>query len=366
MPNNPQTNDVPPAAEPASSTGASSARPVGAGRRFTIALAGMLLVVLALVWQHRRSGALSPLAQARKLAAAGQFKPAIERFGQHLANAPNDDAVRIEMIAALAGVSPADALVECQQIPADSAEFAVANQQIARLALALAKQRDGEASLLHLESGDPQNPNVHLALAQFYFHSDRLQQALLHAQQAADRNPQRAQTFVLLAELYDNMGRPVDMVAPLEKALALEPDDYETHLNLSYACLAAGRLHDARRHATWCLARQPGDLTARLHLAKSLRDEGRCEQAMAEVRTVLQHDPDHLQSRLLEAELLLFDRKAAAAFDRLTPLYAAHRDDRRLVGLLARSANAAGKRSEANLYDARLVELKLQQTRPAR
>jgi predicted Zn-dependent protease len=249
-------------------------------------------------------------------------------------------------------------LVELRKIPPDAAEYLPALRQIAQLCLS--GQRDGEAkeALLALEAGAPQDPWAQISLAEVFRRQGALALALHHAQRGAELDPSPPGTHFLIAELLDDLDRQAEMIAPLRKVIERQPDHYAAHLNLAYAYSQAGQPNGTRKEAEWCLVRNPNDVDARRLLATAARDEGRHAEAKEELKKALALSPDDINCRLLEAELLLFDRQAEAAFQRLQPLYPHYPKEARVLGLLAQAATAAGRPAEAEKYRQQIENLK--------
>jgi tetratricopeptide (TPR) repeat protein len=211
---------------------------------------------------------------------------------------------------------------------------------------------------LALEAGAPKDSWVQLSLAQTFYRQRDLTLALHHAQLAVELDPSQAGPYFLVAELLDDLDRHADMIPPLRNVLGLQPENYAAHLNLCYAYSKTGQPEAARKEAEWCLARHPKDLDARRLLATAARDEGRTDEAKAELAKALELAPEDVNSRLLEAELLLFDRQAEQAFQRLQPFYQRYPNELRLVALLAQAAAAAGRSEEAEKYRQQVLRIR--------
>lgn len=320
-------------------------------------LAGVavLWALVAVVLWFRRP---APLEIAVAAVAADQVPLAVEGYLVHLARQPQDWRARLELAALLEGIDPPQALVELRKIPPDADVYRQALRQVAGLCLAQRRDQEAKATLLTLEAGAPGDQWVQRSLAQTFYRQGELALALHHAQRSAALEPAQAGAHFLVAELCDELERHADMVAPLRTVIDLQPENYAAHLNLCYAYTKTGQPDAARREALWCLTRQPKDFHARRLLATAARDEGRHEEANSELRKALELAPEDINCRLLEAELLLFDRQAAAAFQRLQPLYERYPNELRLVALLAQTAAAAGQSAAAEKYRQRVQEIR--------
>ncbi len=317
--------------------------------RLCQALAVMAALWAALsvaLWLRRPS----PLELAAHVIAEGQLPLAVECYLVHLARHPEDWRARLELAAVLDGIDPLQSLVELRKIPPEAEESPEALRFIARVCLARGRDQEAKEALLALEAKEPDDGWVQTALAQTFYRQRQIALALHHAQRAAELDPSQSGVHFLLAELFDDLDRHAAMIPPLRTVLDLEPENYAAHLNLCYAYAKTGQPGEARREAVWCLTRNPKDVQARRWLATAARDQGRPEEAKAEIKKALELAPEDLHCRLLEAELLLFDRQADKAFDRLRPLYQHYPDELRLVSLLAQAAASAGRSQDAEKF----------------
>ncbi len=312
-----------------------------------LALAAVVWAAVSLVAWLRRP---SPLQITQAAIAGGQLPLAVEGYILHLAEHPRDWQARLELAAVLEGIDPAQSLVELRKIPPEAAEHGEALRLLARICLALGRDREAKESLLALEPLHPEDAWVQFSLAQIFHRQRELSLALARAQRAVQLDPSLTGAQFLLAELYDDLDRHAEMIPPLLAVLDREPENYAAHLNLCYAYGKTGQPAETRREAVWCLTRNPNDVHARRWLAAAARDQGRHEEAKAEIEKALKLAPDDINCRLLEAELLLFERQGGKAYERLVPLYERYPDELRLVSLLAQAAAAAGKSEEAEKF----------------
>lgn len=297
------------------------------------------------------------LEQARALTTEGKRDEAIELLRQHLDRNPDDFSTRMRLVELLEISDPPQALLELQKVPADAEEYPTVMRRIAAIALVTRNEKESEQALQYLLERDKQDFAVQLSLAELYHQQKRTAEALPFAEAARDLKPNRAQTYLLIAEIMDDLHRPAEMVQPLMQAIRLEPSNYAAHLNLAYASLHAGDTQRVQREAEWCLVREPREVSAHRFLAEALRDEGDYAEAEAAIQKALKIDPLDIESRLLEAELLLFQRKAAEAWDRLIPLYEAQKQSREFLGLLARAAALSGRRERARELHQEILKL---------
>jgi tetratricopeptide (TPR) repeat protein len=294
---------------------------------------------------------------ARVAVEKGDFDKAVEHYLQHLARKPQDWNVRLELAAVLATVDRPQALTEFRKIPKESEAFPDACRQIASICFDSQRFLEAEEALLALGDELAKDATAQWMLGELYFRQRRVSTALPYVQRSVELNPDQPRAQFLLAELLDDLGRPAEMIGPLSKVLSQQPEDYPTHLNLAYAYAEAGQPEASRREARWCVSRNPADVNARRFLALAARSLGEHEEALAEVQRALELSGEDVLCRLLEAELLLFDKQAELALQRLQSLLERHPKDRRLIALLVQAATAAGKADEAEQYRQQLQKL---------
>jgi Tfp pilus assembly protein PilF len=203
-----------------------------------------------------------------------------------------------------------------------------------------------------------------LSRGEVLFQQRRPAEALPHILRAAELEPDRAATHMLLAEIYDDLRRTHEMIGPLRKALAIDPGLTAARLNLSYALIWSGDTLQGRREAEECLRQDPDSVPARRLVAQCDRDEGHPEAALENIRQGLAIAPDDLESRLLEAELLLFLRRADEACSRLESLPADDKTGLRALTLLARAAAVAGRAEAAANYRRQIDRLNRSAAQP--
>lgn len=313
-------------------------------RAASLLLAGVLLVlpITGCGW-----GQTDPLAEAAAALDRGDQAAAITALRKHLEVAPQSSQTRLQLAMLLRESQPVEALDILGEIPATDPNRIAAVQQMAILQIVTGQAAEAERSLKEVLAAEPKNFGAQLSLAELYFQGRSFEAALPHALEARQLQPERAQTCLLLADIYDELHDPAAMIEPLEAALKIDPDFYEAHLNLAYASLETGALDAAQEHAKWCVDRNAGDIAAVRMLASVARDQGRLETARSYLSRALALAPNDVDSRILEADLLLYERKPEAAYDRLKLIFPKNRETVRYLGALARAAASAGKREES-------------------
>jgi superkiller protein 3 len=321
----------------------------------------LVLMILAALWGGVTAARMmmppAPLPLARAAVEVGHFDVAVAHYRRYLEKRPDDWGVQLEMGVVLSDFNRPQALAELRKIPAGTESHVEACNQIAQLCMVSGRFQEAEEALLTLAEASPDDWGPQFTLASFYFQQKSAAKALPYARRSSELNPDDPQSHFLLAELLDDLQRSSEMIAPLQKVIDIELDNYAAHLNLSYAYSEAGQAERCQEEAEWCLARNPNDVHAYRFVAQAQRDQGQREAAMETIRQALTLDPYDLECRLVEAELLLFERRADEAFDNLEPLCESHQNDRRLAALLARAAAAAGRADEAEKYRQQVEKL---------
>ncbi len=316
----------------------------------------VIAVVLATITEALFRGS-SVLEQARQDAARGARHKAMKQYLVHLGESPSDWGAHLELAELMKPLDSKLALKHLQKIPASAPEYPQAIWHIAHIAVVDRQDMLAEEALLKLDQVRPNDPGVALSLAEIYFRAARYSESLPWVQKAVRLQSDRAMTWLLLAEVLDNLKRPGEMLQPLRKAIEQDPDLYPAHANLAFALYYSGELNEAETEARWCLERKPDDIQVRRWLAMILRDRGEYDQAMDQIRQVVEKSPDDVESRIVEADLLLFQRKAEAAYEALIPLYEKHSERRDYLGSLARAAAMSGRRDESRRYQQEIVDL---------
>gem|GEM_PF-493895 len=315
---------------------------------------------IALICQHWYA-APDFMQQASSALKRGDQDAAISALRSHIQVDPDSTVAKLRLATLLKDSSPDDAIEYLGQIPPSDPKREYAVQQIAILSILHNKLSEAEHALLELATTRPESLGPRLSLAELYFKNQKPEAALPYALQAARIAPDRAQTFLLLSEIHDEMQHPEMMIEPLQEAISLQPNFYEARLNLAYAFHKTGDVAKAEEQAVWCLTVNNRDVAALRILASAARDQGHFEDAEKHLAAALGIEPDNLDCRILEADLLLYQRKPQAAYERLRELYDLQHNTVRYLGALARAAVSAGKREEARKLHQRVAELLQQQ-----
>lgn len=274
----------------------------------------------------------------------------------HLRSHPQDVQARLELAKLLQDRDPDQALIELRQIPVQTAEYLPAVRLVASISLALNRDDDAFAPLNLLEKNDPNDAHVQQALAEVCYRQRDFERALQHAQHCRTLQPMNVEITMLIAEANDNLGRPQEMIEPLEAALRLNPDLPPAHLNLAYAYEVAGRADEALPHVQQYLERFPNSVAALRTLASIERGRHHYDEALKAAQAALKRSPKNLECAILAAELLLYQRRSAEAYDLLSGFLREWPRERRLLTPLLRAAAMSG-----HAEDSREIQRRIQQ-----
>lgn len=326
----------------------------------TIAVAAAICGYCAgqFIGQVVRPGELS---QARQLARDGILDEAVTAYHKHLDQHPGDHAVRLELALLLQDQDEDAALKELRQIPANAPEHLTAARYVAGISLKLQRDYDAIAPLELLEAKFPNDAGVQQALAEIYFRRRDYDLSLEHAQRFRTLKPDSTDACLLIAEASDGLGRSADMIEPLEAALRIDQSLPQAHLNLAFAYEAAGQPEQALPHVRWFLERYPRSVAAHKILTMVERGRGQYDEALLAAQAGRKLAPRNLDLAILEAEILLYLRRPAEAYDVLNALTDDWPRERRLVTPLLRAAVMCRKTERVRELQSLMQELDAKQ-----
>ena len=141
---------------------------------------------------------------------------------------------------------------------------------------------------------------LHLALAEALARTQRLDEALAHAQLALEMEPERREARALVAQLHRIRGEPEAAASVLLDAEGA-PQDVEAAFQLYHLYLETARAESAVEVARWMLRQEPEDTRVHVTLASALERAGRPLEAEAVIEAALLVEPDSLRLRTLLA-----------------------------------------------------------------
>jgi tetratricopeptide (TPR) repeat protein len=195
--------------------------------------------------------------------------------------------------------------------------------------------RDGQSLYTHALAVTRNNYMAHYNLANDLQGEGRIEEAVMHQQQALSINWNLANAHNNLGNLFARSGRPQEALAHYEEALRCKPDYFEAHGNWGNALQMTGRHEEALEHYREALQLHPNYVEAHYNWGKALHTLGKSDEAILHYEQALQINPKLAEAhnalgRIHEeqgrhAEAIRHFEKAL----QLTPDYAAARDSLR-------------------------------------
>jgi tetratricopeptide (TPR) repeat protein len=165
---------------------------------------------------------------------------------------------------------------------------------------------------------DPRAPDAELGLAHALAGENKLEDAAVHFNEAAEMNANYRDDLLELAGMYEKASQP-------EQAMAIYrqfPDNPGAQERLGDLQLKAGKPTDAIASLQIAVAKSPTEAN-RAALAEAYLKNSEPGKAQPLVEQILAADPDNFEIRMLHGRLIRDQRKfpeAAAEFDRATKL----------------------------------------------
>jgi protein O-mannosyl-transferase len=201
-----------------------------------------------------------------------------------------------------------------------------------------------------------QNPDCLLAhsnLGAVLANSGRLEQAIIHYQEALKLDPHSAQCLSNMGEALSRRKEYTEALGYFRKALESDPNFADAHCNLAVVLAACGRTSEAIEHNEMAMANTNyvADLSHLVsilnNLGQALACRGQLDEAIARLRQVLQIEPKTATARRnLERALALRKQldEAKAQFGRV---FQGERNPAVAHNNLACALSAAGQGDEA-------------------
>jgi tetratricopeptide (TPR) repeat protein len=261
-----------------------------------------------LIAQNKRTPAL--YAQLyRLLAARGGDMSAEQVLMDAIANVPEPGAFAVMLAAHVLNADPAQlpqAVQRLRGIPYPSASLAAGDFYV-RANRPEDAEREYKACLAL-----PQMAGLcRTRLLQIYFHTDRVQQALVLVAEILKTEPQN--TDASLARTVESLSphSAGDAQHSLERILLTDSSNYEAPFHLARAYLMKGEPPLARQYFVAALKLKPDLTEARLVLAATDLINGESGTAIQDVRQILMRKPDDVRAALILRTAERLDRGAA-------------------------------------------------------
>ena len=159
------------------------------------------------------------------------------------------------------------------------------------------KPADAEAAYTEAEKAAPNDPRVHMALANLYSVQHKLQPAQTEYMKVIDLDPKNAPAHVALGNFYLDQQQLREAEEQYRAAIALDPAHSSYYLQLADVLNREGRPADAEAEIRTAIGLSPSNAQAHLSLSNLLQSQpGRQAEADAELSTARILDP-----RLAEA-----------------------------------------------------------------
>ena len=133
----------------------------------------------------------------------------------------------------------------------------------------------------------PHDPTVQTNLGTQLAEAGRLEEAILHFEEAVRLDPDSRQAHYNLARALEQSARPQDAIEHYHASLRLRPDDAASHYNLGRLLEGAGKTRQAIEHYRQAIAAQPDFAAAHTNLAVLLLSAGHTQEAIAHFEAAL-------------------------------------------------------------------------------
>lgn len=187
---------------------------------------------------------------------------------------------------------------------ADGTADAVTLQALRATAiLGLGRKDEARKALLQASQSAPDNPDVHLALAQLALADKDPTAAMQAVEQALRADPKHRDSLLMKGDLLRLGGKSADAAAAYRNALQIDPRHASARLALAGIALSENRLADARKDVDAALAIAPNSLQARYTQALIDFRERKTESARDRLAPILKSAPAYLPALQLAGSI---------------------------------------------------------------
>jgi Flp pilus assembly protein TadD len=151
--------------------------------------------------------------------------------------------------------------------------------------------KDSVTLFTHAVAATPRNYSAHANLTTALQEQGRLEEALVHAREAARLRPDSPETLNNLGASLGMVGQQEEAIAVFRSALNLKPDYAEAHRNLAVALGQRGNLPEAIEHYVEALRLKPGQAQWFNDFGLALASAGRMDEAIVQFYKAVQIDP---------------------------------------------------------------------------
>ncbi|MGP8021123.1 MAG: tetratricopeptide repeat protein, partial [Limisphaerales bacterium] len=153
---------------------------------------------------------------------------------------------------------------------------------------------DSESLWTHTLACTPDNSTAHNKLGNAFLKQGRMEEAMVHYQQALAISPDE-ETYDNLGYVYLQQGKTGDATVQFQKALEINPNYTEAYYNLGNALLQQGNVEEAVACYQKALKINPDDAKVYNNLGSIFRQQGRPEEAIAQVQKALEINPNYAE-----------------------------------------------------------------------
>ncbi|MHB1094142.1 XrtA/PEP-CTERM system TPR-repeat protein PrsT [Thiobacillus sp.] len=184
--------------------------------------------------------------------------------------------------------------------PADGDPGSATLQALRAVAeLGLTHKEEARKMLLHAQTIAPDNPEVHLALAQLALSDHDPGKAMQNIDTALRIDPRHRDSLLLKGDLLRTSGKLAEAAAVYRQVLQIDPLHSSTMLALAGIAISGNKLDEARKEVNSALKITPTSVQARYTQALIDFREKKTEQARDRLGSVLKAAPDYPPALLL-------------------------------------------------------------------
>ncbi|WP_310446489.1 XrtA/PEP-CTERM system TPR-repeat protein PrsT [Thiobacillus sp.] len=165
--------------------------------------------------------------------------------------------------------------------------------------LGLRQADDARNTLKRAQQIAPDNPWVHLALAQLALADRDLALAMQETDQALRLDPKHEDALIMKGDLLRASGQETEAIAAYREVIRLNPQNSNTRLALAGIAIKQNQLSEARKHVDAALKITPNSLQARYTEALIDFQEKKTGRARDHLAAVLKTAPDFVPALLL-------------------------------------------------------------------
>ncbi len=165
--------------------------------------------------------------------------------------------------------------------------------------LSLERKEDARKTMQRALEAAPDNPEVHLALAQLALADRDIDKAMQEIDQALRSDPGHRDSLLLKGDLLRATGKTAEAAAVYREVLKVDPKHVNARLALAGIAIAENKLADARKEVDAALKAKPNNLQARYTQALIDFQEKKTERARDTLAGVLKAAPGFVPALLL-------------------------------------------------------------------